>query len=175
MEMFKLLVDMVVGIAWPLVIVILAIKFSGDLRLVIGSISKHFGKNRNFRAKFGSFEYESNLVSLKESDLVEIVNESSSEKRKILMKEKLELEVGSLVDKLTKEEQKLFLEFGSTFSVPNAFVVWAARDEIDTFTRLEKLGFAKDAAPLQGGEYIGSITPKGLEALAILKNEDKIT
>ena len=59
MEILKLLVELTGNLAWPTVVLVLAIKFSPAIHTIIKSINSHLSPSQNIRARIGSFELES--------------------------------------------------------------------------------------------------------------------
>ena len=171
MEILKLLVELAGNLAWPTVVLVLAIKFSPAIQTIIKSITSHLSPSRNIRARIGSFELESNEIPIKREELKQIAVEPDPAKRLELFKEKFDLE--KALGNLEEQDVEWLRKFSEDYYIPNAFLVLpyggSSQDEIRAFDRLEKIGLVKAyQAPLGGGEWIGMVTDKGKQALQFL-------
>ncbi len=174
MEIFNAVVTLIGHLAWPIVAVIVMVKFSPAINSVIYNISQHLSSTRNIRAKLGGFEIESNEVILQKDELEKIVKEDNPEKRLELYKRKFNAE--SVIKELSKDDLKWLRKFSNEYNIPRAFLVWPwgeeARQEVEAYNKLEKLGLVKTYnAPLGGGEWIGMITGLGDSVLSLLESK----
>ncbi|WP_161634760.1 hypothetical protein [Acidithiobacillus thiooxidans] len=170
----KLLVELIGHLAWPLVIFIAILKFAPTMNAIIVNIAGHFAPGRNIRARIGSIELESNGIPIRREELEQIVVEDDPVKRLELFKKKFNVE--SILRQIEDRDFEWLKRFAEVHHIPHAFLVWPwgeeARDEINAYNRLEKLGLVKAyQAPLSGGEWIGMVTDSGLEVLHMLSEK----
>jgi hypothetical protein len=171
MELFKLFAELLEHLAWPSVILVLAIRFAPTTSTLIENIAGNLSPKRNIRAKFGNIELESNEVSIKEDELAQIVKEDDPAKRLEFFKKKFDLE--KVIQQIENHDLEWLQKFSEEYHIPNAFLVWPwgenSKEEIEAYNRLEKFGLVKTyPAPMSGGEWIGVVTDSGKKVLHLL-------
>ena len=171
MEILRLFVELVGHLAWPIVALVIILKFAPAVNVIIANIAGHLSLGRNIRALIGNIELESNGIPIKREELEQIVAEDDPAKRLELFKKKFDIE--SVIKQIEDRDLEWLRKFAEDYHIPNAFLVWPwgndDRDEVNAYSRLEKLGLVKAyQAPLSGGEWIGMITDNGKEILRLI-------
>lgn len=171
MEIAKEIIALLKDVAWPVVILIIALFFRKPLIAIVNSLNLDERKHHNLKFKIGSFEMESQLAAKAQERIQAIAEEPNLQKRLQMAKEPFLVE-----DALKAIDEKALETLSNLYKkrIDNAFYInWynpIPGVDIETCRKLYELGLIK-GGPMYDGDEVAWITPVGL---ALLERVNKI-